>query len=342
MIKYLRNLKPASFKNKICLLRLDFNTEDNWRLQASLPTIQFLLKRCRAVVILSHKGKPNGFDKKLSLRPVVKELKTALKKPVVFLPHFRFREIASLVRSAPPRSLFLLENLRFLEGEADNSKILAEHLAMLGDVYVNDAFAVSHRVNASVVAITESLPSYAGLELEAEIKNLSAVMKKPKKPFVVILGGLKIEDKLRVVKNLKNKAEVFLIGGAFTDTILSKLKSPKILLPRDFRRDAGVIRDLGPKSLSDFVKAINKAKTIIWNGPIGDIGQKRFQNGTRVIAGAVVKNRQAFKVVGGGETVMFLKKLKLDKKINFISTGGGAMLDFLAGKKLPGIEVFKY
>lgn len=341
MIKYLKNLKNKNLSQKICLLRLDFNTEDNWRLQASLPTIQFLLKRCRAVVILSHKGRPNGFDKKLSLRPVAKELEKGLGKSAVFIPHFRFQEIASLANSAPPGSLFLLENLRFLDGEAENNKILAEHLAMLGDFYVNDAFAVSHRANASVAAITKFLPSYAGLELEAEIKNLSRVMTNPKKPLVVILGGLKIEDKLAIVRHLKNKAETFLIGGALTDKILSKLKFQKILLPRDFRRDAGVIRDLGPRSLSDFVKSIKKAKTIIWNGPIGDIGQKRFQNGTRVIARAVAKNQQAFKVGGGGETVMFLKKMKLDKKINFISTGGGAMLDFLAGKKLPGIEALK-
>ncbi|MBI3046548.1 MAG: phosphoglycerate kinase [Candidatus Harrisonbacteria bacterium] len=340
MIQYLRNLKNSGLSQKVCLLRLDFNTDDNWRLKASLPTIKFLLKKCRAVVILSHKGRPDGFAQKLSLRPVIADLKKELKKPAVFLPHFRFQEIANLIKSSPQGSLFLLENLRFLKGETENSQVLAEHLAMLGDFYVNDAFAVSHRANASVVAITKFLPSYAGLELEAEIKNLSRVMKNPKKPLVIILGGLKIEDKLGVVKNLKNKAAAFLIGGALTPEIL-KLKLPKVVWPADFKKDKQVIRDIGPKSAELFCKEILKAKTIVWNGPLGNILDKRFQNGTKRIAQCLSDQSRAFKIIGGGETVMFLKKMKLAQKINFISTGGGAMLDFLAGKKLPGIEALK-
>lgn len=339
-MRFLSSLASRSLKNKICLLRLDFNAEDNWRLLVSLPTISRLLKNCQAVVVLSHKGRPDGFDKKLSLRPVAKDLKRATGRTAVFIPHFRFQEIAGLVRSSPPGALFLLENLRFLEGEAENSRILAEHLAMLGDFYVNDAFAVSHRANASVAAITEFLPSYAGLELEAEIKNLSKAMKKPKSPLVVILGGLKIENKLKVYENLKKAAASFLIGGALTPAILKKLKKPKIVPLLDFKKDRGTIRDLGPKSIGVFKKEISQAKTIVWNGPIGDIGQKRFEAGTREIAKAIAKST-AFKVVGGGETVMFLKKMKLDKKIDFISTGGGAMLDFLAGKELPGIKALE-
>lgn len=322
-------------------MRLDFNTEDNWRLLASLPTIRHLLKNCRAVVVLSHKGRPAGFDKKLSLRPVAKDLKRATGKTAIFVPHFRFQEIAGLIKSSPRGALFLLENLRFLEGEAENSRILAEHLAMLGDFYVNDAFAVSHRANASVAAITEFLPSYAGLELEAEIKNLSKVIKKPKHPLVVILGGLKIENKLGVIKNLKNKASVFLIGGALTPQILKKLAAPKLVVPVDFKKDKGVIRDIGPKSAKLFDEKIQTAVTIIWNGPLGNILDKRFQNGTKSVAKSVAANQSAYTVVGGGETVMFLKKMKLDKKIDFISTGGGAMLEFLAGKELPGIKALE-
>ena len=339
-MRYLKNLKSQDLKNKICLLRLDFNTEDNWRMEASLPTIQFLLKKCQSVIILSHQGRPDGFDKSLSLRLKAQTISRLVGKKTVFMPHFRFQEIKNLVGAAPKGSLFLLENLRFLKGEAENNSVLGEHLASLGDFYVNDAFAVSHRANASVVAITKFLPSYAGLELESEIKNLSRVMKNPKKPLVVILGGLKIEDKLSVHQNLKSKASAFLIGGALNKKIL-KLKLPKLVMAVDFKLENGVIRDIGPNSIKMFQKEIVRAKTIIWNGPLGNVLKKQFENGTQKIAKAIAKNKKAFTVVGGGETVMFLKKMKLDKKIDFISTGGGAMLDFLAGKELPGIAALE-
>lgn len=338
-MKFLSKSKTGALKGKICLLRLDFNTEDNWRMDASLPTIKFLLSKAKSVVILSHKGRPKGFDSALSLRSTSKELSKKLKKKVVFIPHFRFREIGELVRSSPKGSLFLLENLRFLDGESENSDALAEDLSGLGDLYVNDAFAVSHRANASIVAITKYLPSYAGLELEMEIKQLTHAIKIPKKPMVVILGGLKIEDKLRVVDNLKSKTAAFLVGGALTDGILKKLDGAKLITPLYFERDKGVIRDIGPEAVKKFCEIIRLAKTVIWNGPLGDIRDKRFQNGTFQIAKCITRNE--FTIVGGGETVMFLKKMKLDKKMGFISTGGGAMLDFLAGKKLPGIEALK-
>ncbi len=339
VMKFLSKIKAGELRNKICLLRLDFNTEDNWRMDASLPTIRFLLAKCKSVVILSHKGRPAGFDNSLSMRPISKILSRKLKKQAVFVPHFRFQEIGNLVRSSPKGSLFLLENLRFLNGEAENSGTLAGHLSRLGDIFVNDAFAVSHRSNASVVAITKFMPSYAGLELEAEIENLSRVMKNPKRPLVVVLGGAKIADKLRVYDNLKSRASAFLIGGALNDALIAKLDKPKIVLPSDFLKDGGMVRDIGPETVKKFCEIIKGAKTVIWNGPLGDIGDRRFKKGTAEIAKCVVKKK--FSIAGGGETVMFLKKMKLAEKIGFISTGGGAMLDFLAGKKLPGIEALK-
>ncbi len=338
-MKLLSKTKREELKDKICLLRLDFNTEDNWRMDASLPTVKFLLARCKSVVILSHKGRPNGFDESLSLRPVAKILGRKLGKRAVFVPHFRFQEIGNLIESSPKGSLFVLENLRFLDGEAQNSGVLAEHLSGLGDVYINDAFAVSHRANASIVAITSHLPSYAGLELENEIRRLTLAMKNPKKPLVVVLGGAKIEDKLRVFDNLKSKAAVFLVGGALDENMMLRMGDPKIDFPVDFKKDGKAIRDIGPETIDKFCKTIIGAKTIIWNGPLGDITDRRFRKGTEEIAKCAARTGRA--IVGGGETVMFLKKLKLDKKNDFISTGGGAMLDFLAGKKLPGIEVLK-
>ena len=303
-----------------------------------MPTIQFLQKNCRAVVILSHKGRPKGFEMGLSLKSTTKMLSRESKRKVAFLPHFHFDEIKELVQASPHGSIFLLENLRFLEGEAENNEILAECLASLGDFYVNDAFAVSHRANASIVAITRFLKSYAGFEFEAEIKNLSRVMRSPEKPLVVVLGGAKIEDKLQVFENLKDKASAFLIGGALTPEIMKKLRSPKMILPVDFKKEGDGIRDIGLKSIKLFGEEIKKARTIIWNGPLGNIDDKRFREGTKAIAKSIAENKKAYQVIGGGETVMFLKKLKLDKKIDFISTGGGAMLEFLAGEKLPGIE----
>lgn len=307
---------------------------------ASLSTLKFLTANCRSVIILSHKGRPNGFKKSLSLRKYTKELSKLLKKLVVFFPYFRFEEIKNLIQSSPKKSVFLLENLRFLKEEADNNLVLAEHLASMGDFYVNDAFAVSHRANASVVAIAKYLPSYAGFGLEAEVKNLSQVMKNPEEPLVIILGGLKIEDKLGVVKNLQQKASAFLIGGALNKKILG-FKMPKLIMAVDFKYEKGIIRDIGPQSIKLFQKYIQGAKTIFWNGPLGNINKKQFQNGTKAIIKSVIANKKAFKVTGGGETVMYLKKLKLDKKFNFISTGGGAMLDFLTGKELPGIKALK-
>lgn len=341
-MRWLRSLKPKMLAGKVALLRLDFNTEDNWRLDASMPTLSFLAEHCKAVVILSHKGRPLGFDRALSLQPVTKALSQKLGKQAVFIPHFRFLEARELIHASPAGSVFLLENLRFMEGESENNEALAEHLASLGDMYVNDAFAVSHRANASVVAITKFLDSYAGLEMEDEIKNLTRVMKNPKKPLTVILGGLKIEDKLGVVENLKSRAASFLIGGALTPALLRKLEGGKMALPADVKKnERGEIRDIGPKTVALFASEIAKAKTIIWNGPMGNILEKNFESGTKGIAKAVAANASAFKVIGGGETVMYVKHLKLDKKIDFISTGGGAMLDFLAGKILPGIEALE-
>lgn len=305
-----------------------------------MPTILLLARNCKAVIILSHKGRPVGYDKALSLQPITKILSKKIGHQVTFIPQFHFKEAQELIHSSPEGSIYLLENLRFLDGEAQNSEVLAEHLASMGDVYVNDAFAVSHRPNASVVAITKFLDSYAGLELEAELENLTKVMKKPKKPLVVILGGVKIEDKLSVVENLQERASLFLVGGALTPALMRKLETnKKILLPLDFKKNLeGAIRDIGPETIKLFKKEIAQARTVIWNGPVGDIREKKFEIGTDAVARAIAANKNAFKVIGGGETVMYVKHLKLDKKIDFVSTGGGAMLDFLAGKELPGMK----
>ncbi len=371
MIHYLRAANRKAILGT-ALLRLDFNTKDDWRMKAVMPTITSLLKTSARIVIVSHRGRPMGFDKKLSLRGDAANLSKLLGgRKVTFIDHFRFTEIKTQIAASPRGSVFLLENLRFLPGEERNDMKLAQQLASLADFYVNDAFAVSHRANASVVAITTFLPSYAGIEMQSEVASLGKAVIAPKHPVVLVLGGAKASDKLGVIAYFKNKADAFLLGGACANTILSLdgmdvKKSVKdtdakelltlkkvatyrsIVLPTDFiwgtiggRGSKNAILDVGPRSIAKFNKNIASARTIIWSGPLGLIEKKKYAVASIAIARAIGRNRHAFSVSGGGETVMFLKKYKLDKKCSFISTGGGAMVDFLAGKKLPGIEALK-
>lgn len=361
MIVYLSKAKKSNLVG-VAVLRLDFNTEDDWRMKAAVPTIEYLMERSRAVVILSHKGRPLGAQKEFTLAPAARNLEAVLKKQVRFFGDFNFIEIKREIDSSAPKSIFVLENLRFMAGETDNDEHFAKNLASLGDFYVNDAFAVSHRKNASLVAITKFLPSYAGLIMESEIKNLTRAMKSSKNPLVMILGGAKANDKLEVVRHFKSKAESFLVGGVLASTLLhlrgidvgssvieknvdegiKKLLNYKnIVLPVDFVRKGDKIYDIGHESQKLFSEKIKKAGTIIWSGPMGVIEEEEFCQGTNVLARAVVSNRGAFSVVGGGETVMVFKKLGLDKHVSFVSTGGGAMLEFLAGEKLPGVTALE-
>lgn len=373
----MRYLRAADLKKlgSTALVRLDFNTEDEWRMEATLPTVRFLLKAGKKAVIVSHRGRPhssliraNGrivrFDKKLSLRRDAVWLQRYLGRPVHFVPHFRFFEIKKMIAAAPPKSVFLLENIRFLKGEATPKPELAKKLVALADFYVNDAFAVCHHPGDSVVGVERFLPSYAGLELEKEIKVLSRVMRKPKRPLVLIVGGAKTADKLGVLKYFERKADTFLLGGGPANTLmhlrgvdvrkslreedsalLSRFRRfarhQKVVLPADWRMVSGKILDIGPKTQKQFREIIRRARTVIWSGPVGVIERRAYARGTLALARAVSENQQAFSLAGGGETVMFLRKHRLDRKFSFISTGGGAMLEFLSGRKLPGIAALE-
>lgn len=356
-MNYLSSAPPEKLKGT-AILRLDLNTEDDSRLKASLPTLELLLKTADKVVVLSHKGRPSGPDPALSLKPDADSMKTLLGREVVFIPEFNFEAIRSQIGSVPSGSILLLENLRFLPGEEADDQNLAKDLASLGNFYVNDAFAVSHRANASVRAITEFVPSYAGPELEKEITNLSKVMQSPEHPFVLILGGAKADDKLAIVDFLKDKIDAALLGGVPANTLL-KLKGAdikesavaenaenfrkfldmrKIVLPTDWKEREGKISDIGGNTVKEFSEKIKTAKTIVWNGPLGLTENSFMREGSEAIAAAIAANTGAFSVVGGGETVAFIEEMGFADKISFVSTGGGAMLEFLAGKELPGIE----
>ena len=376
MIHFLSKTDPEKISGKTVLLRLDFNTEDDWRMRAVLPTIKFLLKNNCKIVILSHRGRPHPHslirsnehmsrvDRKFSLKKDALDLARLVQKKVIFVDRFDLVRIKNMVAASPKSSIFLLENLRFLAGEEKNDPKLAQQLALLGDLYVNDAFAVSHRANASVAAITKFLPSYAGLELEQEISFLSTAMRRPRHPFTFVIGGAKASDKLGVMVFFKKKVDRFLLGGGSANTmlfekgmdvkrslrdedgdddaIIAKIaRYSNMLVPIDYAWQKDAIVDIGPRTAQLFAKEIARASMIIWSGPLGVIDQKPYDKGSLAVARAIAKNRRAITIAGGGETVMFLKRIHLDKKFTFLSTGGGAMLDFLAGKKLPGIEALK-
>jgi len=373
-----------SLKGKRVLLRVDFNAPltkigrpaNLERLIASLPTIKYLLAKQAKVIILSHLGRPEGVPiAKLSNKPIALALSRLLKKPVKF--------IAGKIPTADdPRmkmkngQIVFLENTRFFKGEIKNDRAFAIELARLGDLYVNDAFAVSHRANASLVAITEFLPSYAGLLLAKEVTALSKVFSFVKRPQIAIIGGAKTEIKVKLVGNLIKHFDQILLGGAVANdflrssgvnvgaSLVSKpaitglkalLKTGKIVLPEDavvadsltrprsFKvcsvKQVGLkqaIVDVGPETVKKYSQLINSAKLLVWNGPLGYFEYKQAKAGTT----AIVKKINSFKgygVIGGGETLEVIKDSKLKIKNLFISTGGGAMLDFLAGNRLPGI-----
>lgn len=347
-MKYLSKLNKKKLNGKTCLLRVDLNIKslkDQFRISSILPTIKYLLKNSSRIVILSHRGRPNGVDPKLSLKPIAAIISKKLKVKIKFVSLVDLKKVKKIIESDKNAKVFILENLRFLQGEEKNSDDLAKKLAGLGDIYINDAFAVSHRKNASVFAITKYVESYAGLLMEKELAGLTKATRNPKQPLIVILGGTKIDTKISIVKNLNSQTKFFLLGSS----IFNEIKDPKVkniirnkkcLIPIDFLKRNEKFFDIGPETIALYEKIISGAKTIIWNGPVGMFEDKKYSKGTTGIAKSIIKSK-AFKVIGGGETANFILNKKMDKNIDLLSTGGGAMLDFLAGKKMPGIKALK-
>ena len=390
----LKTLKDIpNLKNKRVLLRCDFNVPikvrrkkahvaDGSKIDAVVPTIRELQKRGAVVTIISHLGRPNNKNRqKLTLFPVAQYLSKKLSQEVIFTEDCLDTDFAKASKKFKPGQVILLENLRFHVGEKKNSPIFAKKLARLADIYVNDAFAVSHRNHASVSAVTKCLPSYAGLNLEQELEILSQISETSKHPVLAIIGGNKISTKISVIENLAKKVDLIIIGGALANnfikaigyevgrSIMDKdyLKSAreilnhkkfgkKIIIPFDVRVGGGIesprkstwrqldqvkkdeyILDIGPRTQRLYSKLIRHSKTVVWNGPLGFYENKYFQKGTYSTARAIARSR-AYSIAGGGETINIIKRLRLTRKIDFVSTGGGAMLEFLAGKDLPGIE----
>lgn len=376
---------PLDFKT--IFLRVDFNVplnnnfvSDNTKIRKTLPTIKYLLKKKCKIIIATHLGKPKGkYVKELETTPLVKELQKFLpKEKIIKFNDCIGKDISDKIKKSNNVNIFILENLRFYKEEEENDKAFAHSLASLADIYINEAFAVSHRQHASVCAITEYLPSLSGILLDNEIKNLNLAIN-PKKPAIWIMGGAKL-NKVDLIEQALKKAEIILIGGALsfaflkaqgietghslTDKdsvliakeLLQKKKSQKIILPRDFlvaekispntptkivdsnkigKNDIAL--DIGPKTIKIFNHLLTKANTIVWNGPLGYFEYSKFATGTKEI-GRFLGKIEAIKISGGGETAEALNKFHLNHNFTHVSTGGGASLEFLSGKKMPALD----
>ena len=386
-----KTVRDIDFKNKRALVRVDFNVPmkdgkitDDFRIKSALKTIDYLMDNGAKVVLMSHLGRPKGtYKPEFSLKPVAEKLEELTGKKVVFF------DIESPVNDDTIKaskdfdgSILLLQNTRYDAGEEKNDPELAKKLAAHGDIYVNDAFGTAHRAHASNVGVSEILPAVAGFLVENEIKYIKENLDNPKHPFVAILGGAKVSDKIGVIDNLINKVDKIIIGGAMANTFLkaqgydmgkslvedekidlakdllkeSKDKNVEILLPVDLVMtdsldDSNLIKtvklgddkadlmavDIGEESIKNFSKAIKDAKLVIWNGPMGVFENKDFAKGTFEIAKAVAES-DAVSIIGGGDSSLAVKLSGYEDKVTHVSTGGGASLEMMEGKELPGIK----
>lgn len=329
-------ISQVNVAGKKVLVRLDLDVPvsngqvgDLTRLKAALPTLNYLLQNQATVIIVSHAGRPDGqVVESMSLRPMLAKLVELLGGQYTY---------QIIDRPLPPLegTIFALENLRFDSREEQNDLQFAHYLASFADLYVNDSFAVSHRAHASLEAITKCLPSYAGLHLLEEVENLTKAMSNPVHPVVLVLGGAKVETKLPAITNMAGIADHILLGGKLVLETDGLDLPPQVVLPTDMQTDN---LDIGPQSAKAYAALIAQAKTIIWNGPMGKFEQPPYDQSTRIIAQAIVDNHSANRIIGGGDTLAALEAFGLLDQAGYISTGGGAMLDFLANKPLPALE----
>jgi len=347
----METLNDIDVREKRVLVRCDYNIPldeggnilDDSRIRETLPTIKYLLENEAKVILMSHLGRPDGEVKEdLRLLPVKERLSQLLGLPIAMAPDCVGPETEKMAAEMKVGDILLLENLRFHKEEKENDQEFAKNLAKLGDIYIDDAFAACHRDHASVTSLARLLPSAAGFSLEKEITTLEKMMENPEKPLVVLIGGKKVETKVKFINKISEIADFVLVSGVIKKemdekgTILSHME--KVVQPVD-EEEGG--KDIGPKTIELFKEKISQAKTVFWNGPFGKIEEERFCRGTEEIAKAIIESK-AFSVVGGGETVDFITKINLLSKFSHVSTGGGAMLTFLAGDEMPGIEVLKW
>jgi len=387
----LKDIPKEELKGKKVFVRVDFNVpiengviQNDKRIRAVLPTINYLIDHSAKVILCSHLSRPKGKDPKYSLRPVAERLSRLLEREVKFITTAVGEEARKAVESLKPGEVALLENIRFYEGETKNDPEFAKELASFADIYVNDAFGTAHRKHASTYGIAKFVKlAVAGFLIEKEIKYLQMALENPERPLVVIIGGAKISGKLEVIENILKVADKILIGGGMAYTFLKAMgysvgkslveedlldtakeivrkaegNGVKLYLPVDSNNadefspvahtklttykeipETMMGLDIGPATVELFKEAMADAKTILWNGPMGVFEFEKFRYGTMKIGKAVAEKKDALRIVGGGDSVSAIEQLGLENQIDHVSTGGGAFLEFLAGKELPGIS----
>lgn len=386
-----KTVKDIDVNGKKVLVRCDFNVPidsetgkitDNRRIRAALPTIQYLLDHNAKVILCSHLGRPKGeFNLKYSLKPVAEELSKLLNKDVKLAKDVIGESAKELTSNMKEGDIVLLENVRFHKEEEQNDPEYSKALASMAEIYVNDAFGTAHRAHSSTTGVADYLPAVSGFLIEKELEFLGGALENPKHPFVAILGGAKVSDKIGVIENLLDKVDTLIIGGGMAYTfykaqghhigtsiceedkldlaksILEKAqeKGVKLLLPVDNHvsseysnngedkivdsteiPDGFMGLDIGPKTIEKFEEAVKDAKTVVWNGPLGVCEFDKFATGTKAVA-TMLSKIVATTIIGGGDSAAAIEKLGLADKMTHISTGGGASLEFLEGKTLPGI-----
>ncbi|ADY57478.1 phosphoglycerate kinase [Syntrophobotulus glycolicus DSM 8271] len=389
-----KSIDQVDVKGKRVLVRVDFNVPlddsgkitDDTRITAALPTIKYLREKGARVILASHLGRPKGkFNPKYSLAPVAGRLSELLKTDVLMAKDCIGPEVAEQAKELSGGQVMLLENVRFYEEEEKNDRSFAGKLAGLAEIFVNDAFGTAHRAHASTEGIAGFIPAYAGFLMKKEVEIMGKALENPERPFVAIIGGAKVSDKIAVIDHLISKVDTLIIGGGMANTFIkaqgyetgkslvekektglaqellakAKQKGIKFLLPtdvvaaKDFAPDAQSritsvkeialdeqALDIGPDSAAKFAEEIRPAKTLIWNGPMGVFEMPKFAQGTEKVAIAVAEC-QGVTIVGGGDSVAAVEKMGVADKITHVSTGGGASLEFLEGKLLPGVAALQ-
>jgi phosphoglycerate kinase len=394
MVLKKKSITDINLKEKRVLVRVDFNVPldenltitDGLRVKAALPTISYLIEQQAKIILMSHLGRPKGkVVEKLRMRPIFDYLKSLVKVPVFVAPDCTGIEVEQMVAKLNSSEILLLENLRFHMEEEKNDEKFAQELAKLADVYVNDAFGSAHRAHASTEGIAHHLPSVAGFLMEKEINYLENAVESPERPFVAILGGKKVSDKIPVIKQLLKKVDTILFGGGMVYTFfksqgkeigssildelgletskeifkLAEEQNKKLVFPKDIviaddfsdkanvkvcNIEDGIPKgwqglDIGPKTIKLFEEYIKQAKTILWNGPVGVFELKPFSHGSKSLASIIASETDLIAIIGGGDTASAVKSFGFADKMSHISTGGGASLELLEGKILPGVKV---
>ncbi len=390
-----KTVRDIDVKGKRVLVRCDFNVPlkngeitDDIRIVSALPTINYLLENNARVILMSHLGRPEGEPKKeFSLMPVAKRLEKLIGKPVTFLSSDTVvcKEVKAKAEALKDGELMLLENVRFRKEETKNGADFANDLASLGEIFVNDAFGTAHRAHASTAGIADYLPCVSGFLIEKEVEFLGNAVENPVRPFVAIMGGAKVGDKITVIRNLLRKVDTLLIGGGMAYTFFKSMglgigksildkdnvelagelleeakalgvkmllpldtvcaaefsnDSPKMIVPRGEIPENMMGMDIGPETVKYYEEALRDAKTVVWNGPMGVFEMSNFEDGTKCIAEILAKSA-ATTIIGGGDSAAAVEQFGLADKMSHISTGGGASLEFLEGKSLPGIAVIQ-